>query len=270
MQCSNDKHNFIQADVYTGGTLYRCDKCGLEAHAPMLSGMIFKEYFGSYIGGISHKWIPSDMRAEDIVSFAVSFGDLPIVTVRYDGNMMKVKNSINGWMSFPEGYFDERTIKLSDEDKKKIHEGLRSLNFDSFTTSPDLFRNFGAPGFCISHRFLCYFSNGKGFECLSPSSNDFGKLVTIVKDFVGLKREFVDGVVFEETTTPGIVASCCNKEVPDFFKYCPYCGELIIDNSVKCDIPYDKQATGWLCVECGSGNQFDYRFCGNCGVKRPW
>ncbi len=30
MQCPNDKHNFIQADVYTGGTLYRCDKCGLE------------------------------------------------------------------------------------------------------------------------------------------------------------------------------------------------------------------------------------------------
>lgn len=71
--CPNDKHNFIQADVYTGGTLYKCEKCGLEAHAPMLSGTIFKEYFGSYIGGISHKWNPSDMRTEDIVSFTISF-----------------------------------------------------------------------------------------------------------------------------------------------------------------------------------------------------
>lgn len=142
MQCPNDKHNFIQADVYTGGTLYRCDKCGLEAHAPMLSGMIFKEYFGSYIGGISHKWIPSDMRAED---------------------------------------------------KNKLHECLRSLDFDSFTTSPDLFRNFEAAGFCISNRFLRRFSNGKGFECLSPRCDGFNTLVEVVKNIVGMKPEPVCG-----------------------------------------------------------------------------
>lgn len=233
MQCPNDKHNFIQADVYTGGTLYRCDKCGLEAHAPMFSGMIFKEYFGSYIGGISHKWIPSDMRAEDIVSFAISFGDLPIVTVRYDGNMMKLKNSINGsrdgWMSFPKGYFDERTIKLSDEDKNKLHECLRSLDLDSFVTSPDLFRNFGADGFCISNRFLCRFSNGKGFECLSPRCDSFNTLVKVVKSIIGMKFE-------------------------------PVCGEALCDN----------QETGWLCAKCGAANKFDYKFCGNCGTKRPW
>ena len=233
MQCPNDKHNFIQADVYTGGTLYRCDKCGLEAHAPMFSGMIFKEYFGSYIGGISHKWIPSDMRAEEIVSFAISFGDLPIVTVRYDGNLMKIKTSINGsrdgWMSFPEGYFDERTIKLSAEDKNKLHGCLRSLDFDSFTTSPDLFRNFGAAGFCISNRFLCHFSNSKGFECLSPRCDGFNTLVEVVKSIIGMKSR-------------------------------PVCGEALCDN----------QETGWLCAKCGVANKFSYKFCGNCGTKRPW
>lgn len=233
MQCPNDKHNFIRADVYTGGTLYRCDKCGLEAHAPMFSGMIFKEYFGSYIGGISHKWIPSDMRAEEIVNFAVSFGDLPIVTVRYDGNMMKIKKSINGsrdgWMSFPEGYFDERTIKLSDEDKNKLHDCLRSLKFDSFTTSPDLFQNFMAPGFCIGDSFLCLFSNGKGFECLSPCCDGFNTLVEVVKSIIGMKSQ-------------------------------PFCREALSDDQETC----------WFCAKCGAGNKFRYRLCGNCGTKRPW
>lgn len=233
MQCPNDKHNFIQADVYTGGTLYRCDKCGLEAHAPMLSGMIFKEYFGSYVGGISHKWDSSDMRAEDIVSFTLSFGDLPIVMVKYDGSVMKVKNSINGsrdgWMSFPEGFFDEKTIKLSDEDKNRLHDCLRSLNFDLFATSPDLFRNFGAAGFGISNKFLCRFSNGKGFACISPRCDDFNILVEVVKSIIGMKSD-------------------------------PVCSDALCD----------AQETGWLCAECGAANKVNYKFCGNCGTKRPW
>ena len=237
VHCPNDEHNFIEADVYTGGTLYRCDKCGLEVNAPIFPRMIFKEYFGSYINGISHQWISSDMQAEDIVNFAISFGNLPIVTVKYGNSVMKVKNSINGsrdgWMSFPDGYFDERIIKISDDEKRKLYECLKSLDFSSFTTSPDLFRNFGAPGFCISHRFLCRFSNGKGFECLSPHCNDFNVLVDVVRSIIGMNSKTV-------------------------------CAETVYNNAL-----YNNQETGWLC-DCGAGNKISYEFCEICGKKRPW
>lgn len=230
--CPDDKHNFIKADVYTEGTLYRCDKCGLEVNAPSFSRMIFKEYFGSYICGISHQWIPSDMQAENIVNFAISFGDLPIVTVKYDKSVIKVKNSINGsrdgWMSFPKGYFDERIIKISKDEKRKLYECLKALDFSSFTTSPDLFRDFVAPGFCISDSFLCRFSNGKGFECLSPHCNDFNVLVDVVQSIIGMKSETV-------------------------------CNNALCNN----------QKTSWLC-DCGEENKINDKFCENCGKKRPW
>lgn len=132
-------------------------------------------------------------------------------------------------MSFPEGYFNEKTIKLSSKDKSKLCECLKLLNFDSFTTSLDVFRNFGAPGFCISNRFLCCFSTGKGFECLSPGCEGFDTLVEVVKSIIGNKSE-------------------------------PVCSEALCDS----------QETGWICTECGAGNKFNYMFCGNCGIKRPW
>lgn len=232
-ECPKDKHNFVPADSPTGGMLYKCEKCGLEVFVSMFSGEIFKEYFGSYFGGISHKWNSSDMRAEDIVGFDISFGDCPIVTVRYNGVAMKVKNSIDGsrdgWMSFPKGYFDEKTIKLSHKDKNKLYECLRLLDFDSFTTLPDLFLDFGAAGFCIRNRFLCRFSNGRGFECLSPCCDSFNALIEVVKSVIG------------------------NESDP-----------------VRSEVLYDSQETGWICSECGAGNSFSCTFCGKCGAKRPW
>ncbi len=233
-QCTNDKHNFIKAGEYNGKTIYRCDKCELKIQSPVLSKTIYKEYLGSYINGISHKWNDVDMHTEDIVSFTITFGDLPIVTARYDGNVIKIKNSINGsrdgWRSFPEGYFEEKTIKLSEEDKRKLHEQLRTLNFNSFITSPDTLSNIGACGFCISNKFLCHFSDGKGFECLSPDCDDFNALVKIVKS-----------IIETETEPIGIEEVLC-----------------------------DTQETLWLCKKCGTGNKFNYMFCINCGTKRPW
>ena len=232
-QCPKDKHNFIKADAYTEGTLYKCEKCGLEVLLSSFSETIFKEYFGSYIGGLSHKWNPSDMRAEDIESFSLSFGNLPIVTVRYDGSVMKVKNRINGsrdgWMSFPEGYFDEKIIKLSNEDRSKLCECLSSLDFASFTTSPNAFGYLFVPGAGVRHRFFCYFSNGKSFECLYPCCDDFNALVKVVKSIIGIDSE------------PVFSKGLC-----------------------------DSQETGWICSECGAGNNFDSVFCGKCGTKRPW
>ncbi len=40
-QCQNDQHDFIQTDALASGTTYKCDKCGLTVHSPVLSGKIF-------------------------------------------------------------------------------------------------------------------------------------------------------------------------------------------------------------------------------------
>ena len=280
MQCPNDKHNFVQINEHTAGTMYKCDKCGLETYELTLPKTksvffetIYEKYFGSYIGGVSHVWDYPNMRAEDIVSFSVEFGNCPIVNVRYDGSVIKVNNSINGsrdgWMSFPEGYFDENTINLSDEDKCKLKECLKTLKFDLFITDPEIFRCFGSDGFCVNEKFSCVFSNGRGFECLFPETEEFTKLVSVVKDVLGRKCDIIDSDPADATTL-GVIVTCCNKEIPDFYKYCPYCGKQIEDRTKRQKMLYDIQETLWLCGECGSGNRFEYKFCGNCGEHRPW
>ncbi len=174
------------------------------------------------------------MRSEDIMWFEITFGDRPIVTVKCNGRMMKVKYLINGsrdgWMSFPEGYFDEKTIVLTDEDKSRLRDCLLSLDFALFKTSRDLFRNFGAVGFCISKKFICRFSDGKAFECLFPDYDGFNRLVEIVKSIVGIND----------------AAPACSQ------------------------FRHNSNETGWICVKCGTSNQFSCAFCENCGSNRPW
>lgn len=207
-RCANDKHNFVLIDVDKLKKIYKCDKCGLEV--PFIitpPGAILKEYFGSYMNGASFKWDPSNMCAKDIVRFDIEFGDCPIISAKYDGCVIKVKNRINGsrdgWMSFPEGFFYEKCIELSDEDKHTLHKYLSSLNLESFSSSPDLLQNIGAPGFCVNQSFHCYFSNGKSLVCLSPYCDDFNKLVEVVENITGIKYERFTCETFDdaETTT---------------------------------------------------------------------
>ena len=119
-QCLNDKHIF--------DANHKCVKCGLSVDGP--DSLLHEEYFGSYINGISHKWDSSDMQAKDIVNIKISFGNLPIVNVTYDGFLMKVKNKINGSRDggrpFPDGFFDEKLIKLSEQDINELNECLLS------------------------------------------------------------------------------------------------------------------------------------------------
>lgn len=46
IDCGNDKHEFIVADEYTGGTKYICKKCEKEKHTPTLF---------DHIHGVSNK-----------------------------------------------------------------------------------------------------------------------------------------------------------------------------------------------------------------------
>ena len=76
---------------------------------------------------------------------------------------------------------------------------------------------------------------------------------------------------FPKTDAPvanGVIVPCCGKPVPVRYSYCPYCGRRIDDKSNPCHVEEDRDATVWLCSQCGSDNSFAYSFCGTCGRKR--
>ena len=72
----------------------------------------------------------------------------------------------------------------------------------------------------------------------------------------------------DEPTATGVIVPCCGKPVPARYSYCPYCGRPIDDKGNLCDVEEDRDATVWLCHQCGSDNPLAHRFCGTCGKKR--
>ena len=276
--CKNNNHNFIEVDLYTGGIIYKCDKCGLEVNSPSLSTAIFKDFFGSYIAGFSHKWDTDNMSADDIVQFSISFDNSPMTYVKYDGSHLIIQNSDFAIKdkpdSFPKGFLNEKAIPLNEQNSIKLKNFLKTIDFNSFVTSPDFFSNFSTPDFCRYERFICCFSNGKSFECFSPKCSDFTKLVSFIKELTKEHTELIhksnpiiNKSKITHKTTTGIILPCCDKAVPVLSLYCPYCGKLIEDKTKQCDVIYDAQETLLLCSNCGFGNKFEYRFCIHCGKE---
>lgn len=91
----------------------------------------------------------------------------------------------------------------------------------------DLFRNFGAAGFCISNRFLCHFFNGKGFECLSPRCDGFNTLVEVVKSIIGMKPEPVCGEALCDNWETGWLCAKCGAANKFNYRFCGNCGMVI-------------------------------------------
>ena len=50
----------------------------------------------------------------------------------------------------------------------------------------------------------------------------------------------------------------CNKELPDDYGFCPYCGEK-----------KPAAADTWTCGNCGNAVDGKFAFCPNCGNKKP-
>ncbi len=285
MTCSVDKHNFIFVKEETD-TLYKCDKCGLEV-LERFPHKVNLKYYGSYVNGVSYKWDANTMNVADITSFELSYGNLPIINITYEGNEMVLENKINGsrdgWMRFPEGFFAKKIIELSKKEKLDLYKKLEAIDFCSLVTPLSVFKNLFAPGFCPSDTFRCCFSNGKVFTCISPSSSAFAAIVNIIAPFVGAaplpkpspanyQPPLQTATSFEPIMreVAGIVVPCCNKPIPADCSFCPYCGKKVEDKSATCTFKDDVEATVWLCADCDSNNKCEYRFCTKCGTKCSW
>ena len=66
-----------------------------------------------------------------------------------------------------------------------------------------------------------------------------------------------------------VYANCCNKVVPANYSHCPFCGNILADNtrSAEEDIIIDPNETIWIC-QCKQAVPLRYRYCGRCGHRR--
>ncbi len=181
--CTSDTHNFVRIDTFTGGVKYKCTKCGLEAIESNLSGDMIITYLGSYIENTAYRWNNKDMSVNEISTFKITFGNLPIYEITYQDGQLILQNKINGSrdgrFNFPEGYFDKKYYSLTLQQEKDLFDVMNTIDFSLWSVDERVFKNLYACGFCIYESFKCSFNNGKHYISYSPK-NGFEKLQTVL------------------------------------------------------------------------------------------
>lgn len=192
LDCQNAEHNYVVNEQYTGGTKYVCTKCAKVKHITTLlppqevtmDAKIAhqKDYnFSKYIWG--------DKQVNRIKNANLSWGDLPIYHIAVGKDTVSLYRTINGnrdgWMKFPDGYFDKKTRTLDEEEKKKLFLFLERIDFSTWKTSETTISNIDhhACGFCVKESFYCEFEDGTTFYCATPPQDQFEKMVDYFKSF---------------------------------------------------------------------------------------
>ena len=271
MDCQNNQHNFVVAEKYDGGVVYRCDRCGLLIDVPPVPEGVFGQYFDSFVDGISLCWDDA-MDAEDIVSFAMVYGDLQKCSVQFNGFTLTLRNLMHDAddfrKSFAVSYFDKREFLLTEGERNQLKEQLSALDFPAHALTEERFAQKGIPSFFNRERFFCRFSDGRGFQCLLPETEDFTALITLVKEIAAADHSSDLDFARHDSVVSGVVCAECKNEFPDFALYCPFCGKKVNDGDERRDVLYDKESTLWICKHCGGGNSYAFDYCTNCGKKR--
>lgn len=226
LDCKDNEHDYIRLDGYYDVMAYRCRKCGKEkmenayinpdCDTCLIEDEQMNKHFCSKCGAaIDEKdrfcskcgncleddkspyiWNSAYMNTANISEFTVSFGDCPIVHISFDGEKLTIYNRINGsrdgYIAFPDDFFDNKLVDLTDNQRSTIKEYLKSIDFSAWKTEDLICENYenGADGFCINNSFTCKFNNGESFKCYEPEYEAFWK-------FVDFLREFCDNSWFE-------------------------------------------------------------------------
>lgn len=154
----------------------------------MLASWIIQDTVGYEISKLLYVWDDRFMDIEETAQFCVSFGDCPIVHILFDNDKLTVYNSINsrdGYMQFPDHFFEEKTVALTPAEKSAIHDYMKKINLRNWKTDDrtiELYEG-GADGFCINDSLTIDFKNGKRFTCYEPKTKEFDRLVDFMKGF---------------------------------------------------------------------------------------
>lgn len=185
IDCENGQHQFsfmtYEYDQNYNGGYHVCEKCGRIKYESEETEVLDNK--SPYI------WNSLSMNTDNIDRLQVSFGNFPIVSISYDGEKLIVYNRINGsrdgWMSFPNGFFDDKIVNLTVEQKASIIEHIKKIDFSTWRTEYYIRENYerGATGFCINNSFAVTFKNGEFFKCYEPKYDEFEQLVGFLKSF---------------------------------------------------------------------------------------
>lgn len=138
---------------------------------------------------IYYQWINQLMDKSQITKFSITYGDLPIIHIDFDGDKLIKYNRINGsrdgWMNFPEDFFDKKSVELTDQQICSIKNLIISIDFVNWATDDYIISNIieMPPGFCVRDSFSCEFANGEEFYCAYPPREDFNKLIEFLKNY---------------------------------------------------------------------------------------
>ena len=135
------------------------------------------------------RYVWGNKKVNAIRKVIISWGDLPIYHIKVENDTVSLYRKINfsrdGWMRFPEGYFDEKKKLLDAENKRKLFKYLDSIDFTKWTTDETTIVNIeiGAYGFCVNESFSCVFEDDTTFYCATPPRRQFKKMVKFFKKF---------------------------------------------------------------------------------------
>lgn len=176
-----------------------------------------------------------------------------------------------GYMSFPEGYFETKTIPISHEQFLKLSDAIHAAGLLELFRKPCEHTMY--PG-AVYQTMSCVFDDCAHFEYMTRGTPDkeFNDIVEILLPLCDFPKD--EMISFQETVVPQVKCyetKCCGVVVLDEWEFCPKCGQMLTaQNKSETDKVFDMDETMWLCEHCGEGVPLIYQYCGKCGKKRTW
>ena len=216
---------------------------------------------------------PEGHGAQDIADFTISSGNFPIREYHFKGSEITGRNRINGsrdgWMTFPQGFFDGRTVSLKMDDISVIRDLLNRINFHTWNTERCVLDLIGSEGFCITEAFSCKFTDGKEFRYIGLH----GKTPTEFNDLFHLLNQRCKGPSLTSGWDPDrklykVLCPLCAKPIRPNSNYCSQCGEELSSQKyfVLTMIEVDLDETVRTCRFCSNDMSFSDSYCRSCGA----
>lgn len=273
-QCDSNMHSFEMLEAFTGGSKYRCKKCGLTDYSySTIDNDFLLKYWGSSVGKTSYVW-QQWMNSAQITHFEMSSGDYPIERIAFDGQRIvrnwRINGSRDGWMSFPDGFFDDRVTYLASTQSDQIMHALQQVPFCTWQTEKRVMELLFCPGFTYNASFNCVFESGEKFIFIGNRQPEgFGELVQTIEQVCDMSDK-ADASISPVDQGACREAACCQRcggayEVGA--RFCPWCGHLANNGQHKgSHTEFDFEQTGYPCPACNAFVIYAHRYCNMCGA----
>lgn len=161
-----------------------------------------------------------------------------------------VISPIDGGNHFPEGYFDVKTVALSENDQKEIHRLIdTAISQLSFTDQLDLL------------------PVGASHEALIKCKKNTGEYT-----YYSNCRLNGSGFSVQKEPIPSSFLELFNTLI-NFCEFVPLVDYAALESSFVQDYQQDTryfEETLWVCENCSAGNLMEHHCCIKCGTLRPW